>query len=196
MIENIDKFIEQENKPKKIKKKKCSICHEIKPITEFSNNGKFHLRVYCKKCQKGIANQYYQKIKIRNKDKVPYNNTFKRCPKCGKLKKRTKENWNKQDIRKDGLRSYCKKCVKEKNIKSKFNLTIEQYNNILMKQKNKCKICGNKFGDKFKKACIDHNHKTGEVRALLCKSCNIGLGYFKDNSFILFKAIKYLEEYK
>jgi len=53
-----------------------------------------------------------------------------------------------------------------------------------------CEICGRKDG-LFR---IDHDHKTGLVRGLLCHKCNIGLGCFDDNLELLKSAISYLEE--
>jgi len=41
---------------------------------------------------------------------------------------------------------------------------------------------------------VDHDHKTGKIRGLLCKRCNVGMGYFKDDPSILKKAVRYLEE--
>ena len=58
-------------------------------------------------------------------------------------------------------------------------------------QNNKCLICGNEQDGKD--LAIDHCHTTNKVRGLLCNSCNLGLGCFKDNLDILASAIKYLE---
>ena len=41
---------------------------------------------------------------------------------------------------------------------------------------------------------VDHCHKTGKIRGLICDSCNVGLGRFKDNIDNLKNAIKYLEK--
>src|SRR6266542_47593 len=83
-------------------------------------------------------------------------------------------------------------------IKQKFNLSIEDYHNLLEKQDFKCAICKtDKSNAKNKKSlCLDHDHKTGKVRGFLCHSCNRGLGSFKDSSEALTEAIKYLNEKK
>lgn len=52
-----------------------------------------------------------------------------------------------------------------------------------------CQICGG-----LHRLSIDHNHDTGEVRGLLCSSCNIGLGMFNDNQELLIKASSYLAQ--
>jgi len=71
---------------------------------------------------------------------------------------------------------------------------------MLKKQNGKCYICGKKETYKYKykirDLSVDHNHKTGKIRALLCTKCNNMLGMADDNPFILIKAAKYLLEFK
>ena len=56
-----------------------------------------------------------------------------------------------------------------------------------------CKICGTATPSGPKKTwCLDHDHKTGKARGVLCTSCNIGLGMFDDNIEIMGMAIEYL----
>lgn len=75
-----------------------------------------------------------------------------------------------------------------------YNLTEEDYNLLYSLQEGKCKICGiSQFKLKTKLA-VDHCHKTGKVRGLLCTKCNLGLGYFNDNYLILEKATEYLKD--
>lgn len=78
----------------------------------------------------------------------------------------------------------------------RYGITPEQYNKILVAQKSICKICGNSnesYKDGKHRLFIDHDHKTGKVRGLLCDACNRGLGYFKNEPKLLKNAIQYLE---
>jgi hypothetical protein len=75
--------------------------------------------------------------------------------------------------------------------KSKYGLTKEEYLKLFANQNNKCAICEISF-DKVR-ACVDHSHKNGVVRGLLCDKCNKGLGSFNDNIPLLKKAIEYLK---
>lgn len=85
------------------------------------------------------------------------------------------------------------KIRKVKDLCKKYNITLEQYNEIINKYDGKCHICKSEESRKgFKDLCIDHCHDTLKVRGLLCNSCNVGLGCFKDNLELLKKAIDYL----
>ena len=88
------------------------------------------------------------------------------------------------------------KLQKEKNtnrnsaMKRRFGISINDYESILSKQNYQCAIC-NKSSSK-QHFDIDHCHKTKKVRGLLCRSCNMGLGYFKDSPNLLNQAAQYL----
>ena len=76
----------------------------------------------------------------------------------------------------------------------KYGISLEDYNMFLEKQGGKCAICGTEIGDSNgNRLYVDHNHKTGKVRGLLCANCNFGIGSLKDDVEILKKAILYLE---
>ena len=79
------------------------------------------------------------------------------------------------------------------DLKRKYGLTIDEYNAMLEKQEKSCAICGGV--DPKKRLAVDHNHKTNEIRGLLCSHCNMGLGHFKDDLTLLAKAIQYLGEF-
>ena len=75
-------------------------------------------------------------------------------------------------------------------IKKQFKITSDDFNNLLKQQNHQCAIC--KTSQSEQHFDIDHCHKTGKVRGLLCRSCNMGLGYFKDSPFLLNQAATYL----
>lgn len=62
---------------------------------------------------------------------------------------------------------------------------------MLIKQNHKCAICGTTNWGRIS-PCIDHDHKTGKVRSLLCNRCNRTLGFIEDNPDLLIKMHDYL----
>ncbi len=81
-------------------------------------------------------------------------------------------------------------------IKSKYGLTLDVYKQMLKSQNYSCKICRTHHTEFKKQLAIDHCHKTGKIRGLLCHHCNSAIGNFKDNVGSLKSAIKYLLEWK
>lgn len=78
-------------------------------------------------------------------------------------------------------------------LKSKYGITLDDYEDMAAEQKGCCKICGEYMGEALR---VDHCHTTGKVRGLLCNGCNVGLGNFKDSPEALLSAITYLREAK
>jgi hypothetical protein len=72
----------------------------------------------------------------------------------------------------------------------------DQYELLKAWSNGGCAICGATNGREGQRLYIDHDHKTGDVRALLCNDCNSGLGRFKDDPRLLKIAIAYLEYFK
>jgi hypothetical protein len=79
-------------------------------------------------------------------------------------------------------------------LKNKYNISLEQFNKILISQNYKCKICGTTNPGPRGVFDVDHCHKTGKIRGLLCHLCNAGLGYFRDSILHLESAITYLKD--
>jgi len=80
------------------------------------------------------------------------------------------------------------------HFKRQYNLTLEEYDQMFKDQNGCCKIC-NTSQTKLKKIlCVDHDHKTGLVRGLLCHNCNRMLGSAKDSKEVLLNAIEYLKQ--
>jgi len=88
-----------------------------------------------------------------------------------------------------------------KEVCRRLHTTPDHYYKMLEKQDNKCAICNleetrkSRTDGKICALAIDHCHKTGKIRALLCHGCNTGIGKFNDNIDLLKAAIKYLEHH-
>ena len=128
---------------------------------------------------------------------------MKTCSRC-KVSKPLSE-YRKRSAAKDGHQSACKTCVDatkrvrpnykeyETKLKRVYGIDLDQYHSMLTKQGGSCKICGTtdpSCGRTY--FCVDHDHKTGKVRGILCNDCNTGIARFKDNIDFLQNAINYL----
>lgn len=125
----------------------------------------------------------------------------KKCSKCG-LEKDLCDFYKSKGQHKFGVMAWCKKCQCEngKNTHAKvgrnryfiktYKITESEINQMKINQNSKCQICGDET-----KLFVDHNHTSGAVRGLLCTSCNVALGMFKESFDILESAKKYLEKY-
>lgn len=84
------------------------------------------------------------------------------------------------------------KCrIRETALMRMYGMTTEKYNTTLAKQGSVCAICGLHNRNKHP-LYVDHDHTTKNVRGLLCRDCNLGLGYFKDNEDFLRRATEYV----
>ena len=73
----------------------------------------------------------------------------------------------------------------------KFGISLNQYKEMFDDQFGVCAVCGS--GPTTKKSLsVDHNHKTGKVRGLLCGNCNTAIGLFKENLNLLISSYEYL----
>jgi hypothetical protein len=78
-----------------------------------------------------------------------------------------------------------------------YKLTLSEYQAMHDAQGGVCLICGGVQtgrGAKNNQLSVDHNHKTGKIRGLLCTNCNTGIGNLRDSIELLEKAITYLKE--
>jgi hypothetical protein len=87
--------------------------------------------------------------------------------------------------------NYEQYCWQKKKLK-KYGLSVEDYDTIQEAQGGVCAICKVR-PQNSKHWHVDHCHRTGKVRGLLCGDCNRGLGSFKDSVISLQRAIGYLE---
>ena len=124
---------------------------------------------------------------LRTKDKV-------------KLRSERYRNKNKEKI-KERLKLYALKNPEKiklaklkQSLKKRYKITLDQYNEMYRKQENKCGICEIHESKLTKKLNIDHDHRTGKARELLCQKCNIALSYFEN--FDIKPFMEYLNKHK
>ena len=158
----------------KIIYKKCCVCGEIKEQSEFCKH-----RRMCKTCRKEDRKKYDKKYHIKNKKKIK---EYRK-----QNKKKIKEHREKN---KDKSRDY--------HLKRKHNITYVEYLQMVDKQNNVCAICNKpevcKRQGNIKLLAVDHSHKTGEIRGLLCYACNSAIGYAKESTEVLKQAITYIND--
>lgn len=116
------------------------------------------------------------------------------CRICGTEKPLTKAHYYFRSET-NTFRTDCKECTKEAEMKRKFGISFSEYHALLKAQGYRCEICRCKLeSSRYTKFAVDHCHKTGKLRGLLCTNCNTGLGLFKDSEERLSSAIKYLQK--
>lgn len=156
--------------------KTCKRCGESKPLEEFhrhklTKDGRFNI---CKACAKLKAREYYAANQERMRE-------------LGRQKAQARRD---ADPAGERAKQYAAR------LKKKYGITKEDYDRMLEQQEGQCAICGvtSPGWPSIESGTfhVDHNHRTGEVRGLLCSTCNQGLGYFKDDPGLLSAAAAYL----
>lgn len=150
--------------------KKCRICQTTKPFEDFHRSSKDSdgRESRCKVCILEMKSRNYRKNLLENREKARI--------KALEFRKKNKGYQRKYDL------------------KRVYNMSLEDYETMLKDQGHRCKIClTENAGGKHKKFYVDHCHKTGSVRGLLCTGCNLALGGFRDNIESLNRAILYLK---
>ena len=128
----------------------------------------------------------------------------KRCSRCSETK--TLEQFSVHKNAPDGRHSQCRECrnafqrekwndpawkdyFRDKGLQRRFGITVEDFDEMARQQGFACAICQS-VPDVL---CVDHCHKTNRVRQLLCRNCNLALGYAKDDPETLRAMAEYLE---
>jgi Recombination endonuclease VII len=88
--------------------------------------------------------------------------------------------------------AYRARSQRKVHLKYYYGLSVEDYNALLARQGGTCAICRKPSRQRL---CVDHCHLTRQVRRLLCRKCNLGIGYFDDDPRLLRAAAAYLEAF-
>ncbi len=117
----------------------------------------------------------------------------KKCKACHAAYERKRRSKNRAQINARQREIWAANPLRWKHyrLRGKYGITLEQYDALLAAQSGRCAICMVPFSDT--QPYVDHDHATGEIRGLLCNSCNNGLGRFKDDPSRLRNAAAYLD---
>ena len=113
------------------------------------------------------------------------------CSTCTLVKPHAEFSKNANSL--SGYHGQCKSCQTSQSQKNLYGLSFGEYEQMLLDQANVCAICLNPPTE-TRRLCVDHDHKTGMVRGLLCGPCNTGLGHLRDNPKVILAAADYLFE--
>lgn len=162
---------------------KCRICKILKAPENFYNSK------YASNKKKSHCIECYRDRSAMKPRSIVFKDGQKLCSKCKIWKDLSYFN-------KNGVKagSQCKDCKAITFRYNSYNLSEEEYKNLIRKQ-NSCAICGIEFVNS-KTTHVDHCHQTNKVRGLLCGKCNTGIGQFDEDIIKLQQAIKYLEQFK
>ena len=158
--------ISRVRQPEQVSTKQCKSCGELKPIDKFYLVHDKRLRY------------------------VKPHNTCKQC----QVERSRK--WALNNLERH------KQAVRNARFKQNFGISLDDYNLMIEAQDGRCAICGNpentidKRTGNTRNLSVDHDHSTGLVRGLICRTCNVGIGFFKDNPSLLRACADYIERHK
>ena len=134
---------------------------------------------------------------------------LKRCARCHEHK--VLDAFGNNRSRKDGKCVYCLTCEAaarydsteqraERRLQAQYGIGLAQYDAMFAAQLGRCAICDQpETALAHGATCrlsVDHNHETGQVRALLCRACNVAIGAFQEDKQRLRAAAEYLEKFE
>ncbi|MFF5145742.1 endonuclease VII domain-containing protein [Streptomyces sp. NPDC013157] len=172
--------------------KRCVRCGEVKPHAAFARkrSNLDGLQHHCRDCSSDYhrASQVSLGRKVRPKVDVPEGH--KLCLKCGEVKPWSE--WHRNATASDGLSTRCKECRAAEgragHLKRNYNLTEAERDALIAAQYGLCAICLD-----APPVHVDHCHKTGRVRGVLCFNCNSAIGKLRDKPDAARRAAAYLE---
>jgi hypothetical protein len=153
----------------------------------------------------GLCHKHYQRERQGIKpsarlvayERLPDAEGFLACVDCDERRPHTIEHFATDKRVAGGLRKVCRVCTRKQTrsaaLKKAFGITLAQKDAMRVAQGDVCLICERQFNSaKGRTAHVDHNHKTGAIRGLLCHHCNVMLGHAGEDIGVLQRAIAYL----
>jgi hypothetical protein len=162
--------------------KTCSKCKEKKPLSEFRpemcRGGR--LGSHCKKCHAQYARDWY----FKHREEI--------LPRAERYRK---EHLEGNRISSKKWQDKNRSTAHARYIKNTYGITVAIYNSMIESQRGVCRICGS-VPHAGKRLNIDHAHRTGAIRGLLCHSCNSAIGMLRDDPNIADAAADYLRSFE
>lgn len=175
--------------------KTCTKCDETKPLEEFHRHAQTGdgYRNQCKVCAAVYARKYRAEHK---KELAAYHHKHYATHKeraDAYQRKYNAEHRKEVNARNRKWRAENPERAVSISLKHRFDITLADYDAMLIAQDGVCAICGKTPWEEEKRLAVDHNHETGRVRGLLCNNCNSGIGYLQDNPGLCRLAADYLD---
>ncbi|MFE9473562.1 endonuclease VII domain-containing protein [Streptomyces griseofuscus] len=172
--------------------KRCVRCGETKPYAAFAKrrSNLDGLQRHCRECASDCHRTRQMSLGRKVRPKVTVPEGHKLCLKCGEIKPWSE--WHRNATASDGLSTRCKACRaaegRSGHLKRQYGLTVAERDAMVASQRGLCVICL-----KAPAAHVDHCHKTGRVRGVLCFNCNSAIGKLGDDPDAVRRAAAYLE---
>lgn len=175
----------------------CKVCHAKYKKAYYINN---HNKIMSKEKEyrennKEQIKQQRKNYEINNKEKVRNRHKQYYLNNKEKVQEYHKQYYIKNKEYVDNRSKKWK--VNNKNkvfnimLKYKYGITVEQKNQMIIIQNNKCACCKDPLDNNPRNVCIDHDHITGKLRKVLCQKCNKSLGIMEENVDKISKLLEY-----
>lgn len=158
----------------------CRICGQEKSVNEFRKGERGKPGTVCKPC----AAERLREWRRRNPEWRAKEAERRRAD-TDYQERRRKYNRDRYYGREEWTRDL--------RLRRAFGITLEQYRELEAKQGGVCAICGQKCKS-GRDLAVDHDHRTDEIRGLLCMNCNRAIGWLQEDPELIEKAARYVRE--
>ena len=187
--------------------KRCPGCGKDEPVSQFTRDKRRWdgLSFYCRNCRlqrerTSLAKRRGRPPMLRRAVDIDVPADHKWCPDCDRVK--PLEEFPRNRNTPNGRAVYCKPChnargraalekvggARTYHLKRRYGVTAAEVEAMVAAQGGRCAVCREAPAEH-----VDHDHRTGRVRGVLCFNCNGGLGQFRDRDDLMARAIAYLQ---
>jgi hypothetical protein len=171
--------------------KTCEFCGKEFEPNKYAGRPQIYCSGYCKQVAQHVkAGRFTKETALK---RLALRGATVPCARCGVAVTITRRVRNPEapqycsydcSVRNRNTHDYHRNTV----LKYLYNITIEDYDAMFAAQNGLCAICNEP--PKGRRFSVDHNHKTGRVRGLLCNPCNIAVGHFEANPDAILKYLQ------